>query len=261
MNRLQTLIVNCTRQYLAHEFPEAAKIKSLRRTDKTDVPALWGWLSGDRPSPYYDRLWSKSVAQDFGLNISEFTRSQAGRICELERYQQLIECEIKDLIAHENFVVYNSVFDSFGFGLRTRALFLTHIYPFTDFLSQINQPVIEYGESATGRPTNRDRSLRAFKLRLGMGLIEDSSGQSTSWVPGGSGLCRQAWWQWCLCRIEPKGKKRLHTEIGISLGDYLDKLEEDHLPGKIAQMRCCAKATVLLYRGLVGAISNQKDLE
>ncbi|AFZ32229.1 hypothetical protein Glo7428_3769 [Gloeocapsa sp. PCC 7428] len=257
LNRITTPIINCTRQYLAHEFPEVAKMRSLRKV-RDDLPPLWGWLSGDRASPYYDRLWKKSVAHEYGLEISEFTIHQSKRICDLERHQDRIEQEILTLLQKSDFAIYCRVFDSFGFGVRSRAVLLSHIYPFEDFLNQDNQPVIEWGESKSGRATKRDRSLRAFKLRIGMGLVEDSSGQSTNWVPGGSSLCRQALWQWCLCQVEPRRGR--HTDTVRLLGEYLDELKASQLPGKLAQLRTCAKAATLLYRRLLQAFS-QKELE
>jgi hypothetical protein len=250
LNRITAPIVNCTRQYLAHEFPEAAKMRSLRKV-RGDLPALWGWLSGDRASPYYDRLWKKSVAHDYGLEISAFTRSHAARICDLERHQDAIEHAIATLLQKSDFAIYRTTFDEFGFGLRSRAVLLSHIYPFEDFLNQDNQPVIEWGESKSGRATKRDRSLRAFKLRIGMGLVEDSSGQSTNWIPGGSSLCRIALWQWCLCCIEPRRSRS--TETLQFLGEYLDELKASQLPGKLAQLRTCAKAATLLYKKLLQA--------
>ncbi|MCV3213451.1 hypothetical protein OGM63_07905 [Plectonema radiosum NIES-515] len=83
-----------------------------------------------------------------------------------------------------------------------------------NFLGADGKPVIETVITDKNRVHKRDRSLRAFKLKLGMGLIEDASGKQERWVPGGSGHCRQALWQWCVTRIEPKGNGRLQTEIG-----------------------------------------------
>lgn len=254
LNRLQNPIINCARQYLAHEFPEAAKRQS-QRQKPNDVPALWGWLSGERPSPFFDRLWHQSVARDFGLTISDFTRAQARRICDLERHQGVIEQEIEQLMSLAAFAFYHHVFNEFGFGLRTRAVLLSHFYPFEDFLGPSKQPIVDWQESRGGKRTKRDRSLRAFKLRLGMGLIEDSSGKSTAWIPGGSSLCREALWLWVLTRVEPKqDNRRLQTEVGQQLGTYIDKLKANGVPGKVAQLRTAAKATAMLYKKLLAQI-------
>lgn len=255
LNRIQTPIVNCTRQYLAHEFPEAANRRS-QRQQRNDIPALWGWLAGERPSPYFDRLWANSVAQDFGLEISDFTRAQAGRICDIERQQDEIEQQTEQLLAYPCFDVYHAVFDEFGMGLRVRALLLSHIYPLEDFLSRNYQPICEAALTKVGYTVQRNRSLRAFKLRLGFGLVEDSSGKSTNWIPGGSSLCRQALWQWVITRIEPnKGNRRLQTQIGQRLGKHLDHLKAGGVPVQVARMRVAAKAVVLMYKELVKAVA------
>jgi hypothetical protein len=133
-------------------------------------------------------------------------------------------------------------------------LLLSHIYPFTDFLDPEGLPLIEFTPSDNGKLQKRDRSLRAFKLRLGYGLVEDSSGKSTRWVPGGSGLCRKALWQWCLTKIEPK-HTRVSTEVGQTLSNYINRLKAGGTPAKVAQSRCCAKAVTMLYRMLIRQIT------
>ncbi|MGL5923865.1 IS110 family transposase, partial [Chroococcidiopsis sp.] len=225
-----------------------------QRRQRNDVPPLWGWLAEERPSSYFDRLWAGSVARDFGLEITVFTRAQAARICNLERQQDAIEQQIEQLLAHPQFDVYHTVFDRFGMGLRVRTLLLSHIYPLSDFLSR-NQPLCESAPTKTGHTARRDRSLRAFKLRLGMGLVEDSSGKYTNWIPGGSSLCRQTLWQYVMTRIEPKNNRRLQTEIGQQLGTYLDKQKASGVPVQVVRMRTAAKAVVLLYKELVKAIA------
>ena len=256
LNRVQNPIVNCAKQYLAHEFPEAAN-RASRRKQRNDVPALWGWLAQERPSPYFDRLWARSVAQDFNLEISDFTRAHARRICNIERQQDEIEQQIEQLLAYPCFDIYHPVFDELGMGIRVRALLLSHIYPIEDFLSCNKQPIWEARQTQSGQ---RDRSLRAFKLRLGMGLVEDSSGKSIDWKPGGSSLCRQALWQWVITRIEPKqNNRRLPTEAGQQLGAYLDSLKASGVPVKLARMRVAAKAVVLLYKALVRAVVQAND--
>lgn len=71
LTRLLSPSINVARQYLAHEFPEAALMKTSKKS--LTIAPLWGWLAGERPSRYYDRLRARSVALDLGLEISEFT--------------------------------------------------------------------------------------------------------------------------------------------------------------------------------------------
>ncbi|MBD2609507.1 hypothetical protein H6G81_34725 [Scytonema hofmannii FACHB-248] len=88
-----------------------------------------------------------------------------------------------------------------------------------------------------------------------MGLVEDARGKQERSVPGGSGHCRQALWQWCLTRIEPKANRRLQIEVGQYLGSYVDKLKIGGTPAKVAQSRCCAKAARLLFQKLTRQIT------
>ncbi|NEU76383.1 hypothetical protein PI95_028690 [Hassallia byssoidea VB512170] len=162
---------------------------------------------------------------------------------------------MQQLISLPAFIDYNSVFDEFGFGMRVRCLLLSHIYPLDNFLGSDRKPVIEVITTDKGKTHKRDRSLPAFKLKLGMGLIEDTSGKSQRWIPGGFGHCRQALWQWCLTRIEPKANRRLQTEVGQHLGDYVDKLKIGGTPAKVAQSRCCALAARLLFQKLTRQIT------
>lgn len=251
INRIENPIMNCARQYLSHEFPEAAKIDSKEAEDGA-LP-LWAWLAQERRSPHYDRLWAKSVARDFEIEISDFTRIAARRICDLERQQRQTEAQIKEVLRSPEFDTYNRVFDYFGFGLRTRAILLSHVYPFSNFLAETGQPLIDIEINELGKPQRRDRSLRAFKLRLGMGLVEDSSGKSQKWIPGGSDICRKTLWQWVLTKIEPRAS-RGRVPVGAELGLYIDGLKAGGVPGKVAQSRCAAKAVTLLYRALLRTI-------
>lgn len=252
LNRVQNPIINRLRQSLAHEFPEAAQKRSLRRK-QDDIPALWGWLAGIRPSPYYERMYAKSVALPYEIEISEFTRTHAQRLCSLQQQEILLESTLELLLQDSAYNIYLKVFNQFGFGLRTKVLLLSQIYPFENYLGADSSPIIEFERGNNGKRQKRHRSLRSFKLSLGLGLVEDASGDYHKWVPGGSSLCRQALWLWELTRIEPQ-RSRPKNEIGEELGAYRDQLRAGGTPAKIVQSRVCVKAVTLLFKKLVGEI-------
>nr|WP_026733713.1 hypothetical protein [Fischerella sp. PCC 9605] len=69
-------------------------------------------------------------------------------------------------------------------------------------------------------------------------------------VVGGSALCRKALWQWVFSRIEPK-RQRPNSEIGKSLGEYLDAEKAAGKPVQLVRSRVSAKAAKLLFKELV----------
>jgi len=252
LNRVQNPIINRLRQSLAYEFPEVAQTRSLRRTH-VDIPPLWGWLAQTRSSPYYERIYAKSVTRAYGIEISEFTRMHAQRLCSLQLQENQLEAELELLLRVPEYQPYLKVFACFGFGLRTKALLLSQIYPIQSYLGSGNKPIVEFERGNNGKLQKQHRSLRSFKLRLGLGLVEDSSGDYHQWVAGGSSLCRKALWLWEFTRIEPI-KVRPKNEIGEQLGAYRDQLREGGTPAKVVQSRVCVKAVTLLFKKLVEEI-------
>lgn len=153
-----------------------------------DLPPWWGWLAQIRPSPYYQRLYVKFVARADGIEISEFTRMHAQRPCHLQIQANQLEAELQLLLPAPEAQLYLQVFAHFGFGLRTKALLLSQLYPIENYLDGSNKPIVKFEWGNNGKQQKRHRSLRSFKLRLGLGLVEDSSGDFHQWTPGGSSL-------------------------------------------------------------------------
>lgn len=203
LTRMQSPIINRSRQQLAREFPEAALKSSVQGHD--GLSPLWAWLGNrernlKRRSTYYDRLYSKSVARLYGVEISSFTQKTANLLCDIHLWEREIETQLRQLLCLPEFKAYNRVFTQFGIGLRPRALLLSQIYPISRFDSQ-----------------------GSFKRRLGMAGDEDSSGDKVSWKPGtGSKMCRTELYLWILCRIAPH-KARPKTLVGKKLGHFYDK--------------------------------------
>lgn len=102
INRIQSPIINRARQQLAREFPEAALMKS--EPSKADgLPPLWAWLAGikrktKRKNSYYDRVYEKSIANQYGVTISTFTRKLSNMLCDLRYWEMEIQDEILEIL-------------------------------------------------------------------------------------------------------------------------------------------------------------------
>jgi hypothetical protein len=65
---VQSPTINRPRQDLAWQFPEAALVLAVRYGE--NVPLLWGWLAGVRPSKKYDRLYVATVYESFRVRTT-----------------------------------------------------------------------------------------------------------------------------------------------------------------------------------------------
>jgi hypothetical protein len=252
LNRVQSPIINRIRQALAFEFPELAEHCGDR---SSDLPApIWRYLAGRIIATQSKNRFNKLLAKSVGTGVSEFTKSHAERMCVIHEQEISIERQLADVIGADIFAPYHKVFDQFGFGQRVRGYLLGTIYPLDAYLDQNRKPIIELVRNKKGQgKSKRYRSLCAFKLALGYGLVEDSSGKSEKWIPGGSNLCRTALWQWEYTKIEPV-KNRPQNDIGKSLGDYRDKLKANGIPIKLVRSRVIVRAIEKLFDLLVKEI-------
>lgn len=286
LNRVQSPIVNYTRQILAWQFPEVAHVKSTT-TVSGNVPPLWGWLA-KRQSEVSLQGWNRvqnqydaSIALAYKIDIDPIVQLHADWLCDIQHYEQRLEAQLSDLLADNCFLDYNRIFDSFGFGLRVRARLLSRIYPFEAFLSAEGKPLIEYevrevkktekerrdGQTVVKRSAGdvkrvkRNRSRDAFKMRVGMGTVLEQSGDDLVEKTSGSALCRMSLWQYTLCQVEtgklPKNK------ITAALIEYRDSLKNVTTPqgkqllnGKHLQGKLMAKVANLLFDELVSAIKS-----
>ena len=210
--RMQSPIINRSRQQLAREFPEAAFKESPQGSDY--LSPLWAWL-GNRErnlkklSTYYERLYSQSVAPRYGVELSSFTQKTANLLCDIHLWEREIEVELHQLLLRPEFKPYNRVFTQFGIGLRPRALLLSQIYPISRF-----------------------ESMGSFKRRLGWAGDEESSGDKVSWKAGtGSKMCRTEMYLWVLCRIAPQ-KNRPKTGVGKKLSEFYDHRSQQFNEGR-----------------------------
>ncbi|OUL36378.1 IS110 family transposase [Nostoc sp. T09] len=247
LNRVQSPIINRLRQDLAWQFPEVALVQS-RRGASGEVPLLWGWLAGERPSRKYDSLYFQTV----GLGITATVRHHASRLCNLQSEEFSIEEELSQLLNDSRFEKYRTTFARFGFGPRLSAVIISQIYPIEAFLDADGKPEIRIRSGRNSKkPTKRHLSLRRFQKALGLAPSLESSGDmKKSKVIGGSDLCRKAMWQWVFTRIEPK-RSRLDNSIGETLGELLDREKAAGRPVKLVRMKVASRAARLLFRELV----------
>jgi transposase len=249
LSRIQSPIINRSRQDLAWQFPEIALVTSVRGVSGK-VPLMWGWLAGQRESKKYDRIYSTTA----GLGLTDSVKFHALRICSLQLEEQAIEDELDTLLTDERFRTYREVFQKFNFGNRIQSVILSQIFPLENFLNEDGKPEIKIRKGRkSGNPTKRHLSLRRFQKALGVAPSQESSGDiSKSKVSGGSALCRRALWQWVFSTVEPA--RRRTNPLLKELGQNLDTEKSAGKPVKLIRMRVAVKAVKLLFKELVLSI-------
>lgn len=176
--KMTNIITSRIRQQLAREFPEVALVDTKVASDG-QVP-LWAWLARrernlKRKSTYHDDKWRKSVACQYGIEISDFTRALAGTLCDLLDEKKRLDAQIKTELTKPEFYPYYVVIRRFGLGDKAIAFIVAMIFPISKFFHK----------------KGMRRSRAKFKQRLGLGQIEESSGDKSGSRMGGSGLARK----------------------------------------------------------------------
>jgi len=287
LNRVQSPIINHTRQLLAWQFPEKANSKT-RTSSNGNIPPLWGWLAGRENECYPATVaklkvsYSESIAHTVNLEIEPIVKLQAGWLCDLELAEQRLEQALTALIDEEQFQKYNEVFKEFGFGIKIRARLLSRIYPLESFLVDGHQliqrevrevkrkeitwenkeRVVKFEQGDTKR-IKRNRSRDAFKLRLGMGTRLEQSGDKLVEKSSGSALCRKTLWQYVRTSIETENFpdtpicKKIY-DCYTTLKSQTDKQGKTLLSTRQIEGKVMSKVINLLYRELVKAIAATK---
>lgn len=167
-----------------------------------------------------------------------------------------IEDKIREILTDEAFSKYHLVFEKFGFGLRIKAVLLSYIYPFENFLDEAGKPIVEFAqERLSGRRTKKHLSLRRFKLKLGLAPLDNSSGDRQGVQVGGSVDCRSAFWLYIFTNIEP-ARNRLQTDVVKQISLECDQLKSERVPIRLLRSRLCVRVCTLLFRELVKALCN-----
>jgi hypothetical protein len=260
--RLENPLINRIRQNLAHEWPEKAETRS--QADEDLAAPLWRYIAGLTVAKASKTKYDKALTESCGYGLSTFTIDHCKKLTVLQSEGIAIEKQMCIYTSQPEFERYNLVFDEFKMGRRVRAMILSHIYPLEQFLITGLREKIDYVVNTSGKRSKRRRSLSAFKLAVGCGLVEDSSGKSEKWIAGGSKLCRVALWQWVHTIIEKKGGKnkkgklvrspRPHNHIGITLGHKYDRAKRGGTPVKLLRSRIANKAAEMLFDSLLAEL-------
>jgi hypothetical protein len=262
LNRVANPIVNRLRQQLAHEWPEKAESKSTKTEDY--AAPLWRYIAGLPVAKGTKTKYDQELANSVGFGLSSFTIEHAARLAEIQEQQCRIGKTVCTMLNEPEFDRYNAVFDRFRMSRTVRAMLLSHLYPLQQFLLADLREHIEYVENVRGKRSKRRRSLSAFKLALGCGLVEDSSGKSEKWVAGGSKLCRISLWQWIRVTIEINGgtnkngvtkkSSRPVGHIGEILGKKYDTCKAGGVPYRRLMSKVANRTAELLFDELLAEL-------
>jgi len=257
LSRFATAQQNRAWQLLSHEWPEVCRSKSGKKPSQRRMwmdpnpPALWRFIAGEEVRGRTQR--QARLNETIGSGLSDLSVALAAQLCELERQQYPLEERIDTLVAAPEFSPYHTVFDRFEFGPMTRAVVLSRIYPFNQFLGDDGKPVRVRIPSAKteGRTHRRDKSLGAFRLALGNGTRLYQSGQISEQRAAGSKLGRNALYLHIKTKIVmPRGrvaspKLRQHLDLYQSMAD---------VPHNLAIMRVASRIVKDLYRDLLATL-------
>ena len=247
LQKIRMGLIAQTRQRLAYEYPEAVNY-AIEINPTKGYSVFVGWLTGRHASTLHDNRYARSVANDLGISISDYTRAHAEAILTSEqRITSIIDWFTQKSEVKE-FEPYLAVFDRFNFGVNLKMLLLYHCYPFEKFLSD-GKPWIEREYNDSGKLQKRDRSLRKFQSYLGLGHRIKQSGELDKSSFGGSKLVRSHLYIWAVCQVAPK-QQRIKSDVGKQLSDRYRELRTT-VKGKDALIRILFKATRMLYRELL----------
>lgn len=247
LQKLRNNIVNQLRQRLSYEFPEISD-RTMSISQVRGFTPVIGWLGGIHHDKRYDNKYQISVAHQLGITISDYTRSHAKILVDIEeRIQQRYDW-LNDAINCLEFQPYLRVFDRFSFGLDNKALLLYHCYPFEKFLVN-GRNWIEYEETSEGIIQKRNRSLRKFQAFSGLSYKYRQSGDKVKRKFYGSSVVRSHLYVWAVCMVAPK-RDLIKSEVGDKLRDRYQELRKS-VKGKDALMRILFKATRMLFYELL----------
>ena len=216
LNRIKSPVINRIRQQLAHEWPERAKKTLLTREFCKPPGGILAFLAGNNPRN--GAVLSRMLDKSAGKGLSPFTRNLSKILCEIERAEMDLEIDLDFELNKPEFKPYLEAFSAYGISVsRTAGTLLAYIYPIEKFLTSDGKQKSRYINGA-----KRNLSLSAFKLSLGMGLVQHQSGQSEQWKPGGSALARQALWRWAKIAIVMKWKTQERSERLVVLREIYE---------------------------------------
>lgn len=228
LNRIKNPIVNRIRQQLCHEWPEVAEREVRRDWLKPNPPGLWKAIGGE-----WSVKWRKEQERSIGTGISSFSQGLAQQLCQLEQQEYQIELRIQQELNKPCYAPYMEVFSRYLISDRTSVALLGVIYPIQKFLKPNGKCIVEKVQTKKGKTATRNRSLAAFKLACGVGMVWHQSGSYEGWMPGGRSDIRTALWRWCKMAIVIQSIQSKDSEALASLRSYYEKGTDQRIEGEI----------------------------
>jgi len=245
INRMKSPVVNRIRQQLAHEFPEAA-LKQSKVGPDGKIP-LWAWLAGisrklKKKDPTYDNLWDESIAKLLGLEISPFTKGLAKTLDEYETQQQRLEAEMLKMLKKPHLKPYHEVLSRFNLDVKLQTMIISMVYPLDRFIDDDGM-----------------RNARArFKQRLGLGKVDDSSGDKKGSKAGGSAVSRKMLYVHVYHSYTAENPKSWTKETDLVLSYYRHLIDRWNSDPKAIALRernlASKKAAASLEKELTGLV-------
>lgn len=234
-NRIKNPIVNRLRQQLCHEWPEVSEREVARVWLRSTPPGLWNSIVGN-----WTEKWRKESQRSIGTGISSFSQGLARQLCELEVQEYQLELALVEELKKACYAPYLKVFEQYEIRDRTAVALLSVIFPIQKFLQPNGKPIIEKVTTRNGKTATRNRSLAAFKLSCGVGMVWHQSGSFEGWVPGGRADIRSALWRWCKTVIimlpksfSSRNINKAWTEPLLKLQAYYEKGSEQIVDGEL----------------------------
>lgn len=184
-------------QRLCYEVPEwvACYEDSDRDWLDSEPPALWRYIAGE--TVYNQKRRDRESEETHGAKLSNGSRRLARQLVTFERWEKDLEDELAPSLLSPEFEVYNQVFDRWRVANKIRAHLLTVFCPFERFLVDGKPEIISVvgiNSKRASALTKRNKSMDAFKLYNGLGIVVSDSGITKEQVAGGSGFIRSQWW-------------------------------------------------------------------
>jgi hypothetical protein len=227
------------RQRLAHEYPEVAETSQTREWLKPTPGSMWRFLAGEETQNRYH------TDRSIGTGITPFSQKLAQDICYWERVKYDLEVQAQALLTRPELDRYHVALDTFAVGERFKIGFLGRVYPIEQYLKD-GKPIIErvIGTNS-GNLTKRRRSLAAYKLDLGLGQVEASSGGIVSWKAGGPAYSRALFFM----EVENLIVKLKRNPQGLH--DLYLRLKEAKMPYKKRVMKVAIRLAEEIFKKLV----------
>lgn len=187
LNRQKNGYQNNLRQKLAEQSPEWYSKVIKRPWLNPSPPGILKAIAGE-PSA----KWEKEIMASCGTGLSREAASLAKILLAVETEEIACEQWIEAELSKPQYHTYLAATEQLGFSPWLRACTIAAIYPFEQFLDEHGKRRIIHTLTKVNQKRVRiDKSLRAFKLSCGMGLVWIQSGDFAGWTPGGNGTTRK----------------------------------------------------------------------